>query len=220
MLFGAGLYREKFYTANMVYGFGTREYLATGYKAELVGGYSWGEFNDEMYLGTVYKIGGFTRAGYLMGSFTLGSYIDLADGSWHHSAVDVDLQWFSNLYIYRRNRVRQFLSLNYTQGWNRDAGSYEIVRFTRENGLEALKEHITGTNRMVLNIFKNDFFTSFGLGIRLKNERLIFSAIQLQLGVAFGKRGLVESEYYRISSQTRLEQYRYLPKRPEVVGFQ
>ena len=174
------------------------------------------------------------------------------DGSWHHSAVDVDLQWFSNLYIYRRNRVRQFLSLNYTQGWNRDAGSYEIVRFTRENGLEALKEHITGTNRMVLNtetvlftpyqplgfriaffgfldmgligyspnIFKNDFFTSFGLGIRLKNERLIFSAIQLQLGVAFGKRGLVESEYYRISSQTRLEQYRYLPKRPEVVGFQ
>lgn len=126
------------------------------------------------------------------------------------------------------------------------------MRFTRENGLEALKEHITGTNRMVLNtetvlftpyqplgfriaffgfldmgligyspnIFKNDFFTSFGLGIRLKNERLIFSAIQLQLGVAFGKRGLVESEYYRISSQTRLEQYRYLPKRPEVVGFQ
>lgn len=34
MLFGAGLYREKFYSANMIYGFGTREYLATGYKAE------------------------------------------------------------------------------------------------------------------------------------------------------------------------------------------
>lgn len=252
LLFGAGLYREKFYTANMVYGFGTREYLATGYKAELVSGYSWGEFNDEMYLGASYKVGNFTSVGYLMGGITLGSYIDLDNGMWHHSAVDVDLQWFSNLFIYRRNRIRQFLALNYTQGWNRDSGSYEIIRFTSDNGPEALKKHITGTNRMVLNtetvlftpfqplgfriaffgfldmgligyspnIFKNDFFTSFGLGIRLKNERLIFSAIQLRLGVAFGKRGLVESEYYRISSQTRLEQYRYRPTRPEIVGFQ
>lgn len=59
MLFRRGLYREKFYTANMVYGFGTREYLATGYKAELVSGYSWGEFNDEMYLGMSYQTGGF-----------------------------------------------------------------------------------------------------------------------------------------------------------------
>ena len=38
VLVGLGLYREKFYTTNMIYGFGTREYLATGCKAELVGG--------------------------------------------------------------------------------------------------------------------------------------------------------------------------------------
>jgi len=42
VLVGLGLYREKFYTTNMIYGFGTREYLATGYKAELVGGYRGG----------------------------------------------------------------------------------------------------------------------------------------------------------------------------------
>ncbi|MEG2613055.1 MAG: hypothetical protein RR971_06160, partial [Alistipes sp.] len=50
VLAGLGFYREKFYSANMVYGFGTREYLATGYKTELVSGYSWGEFTDRMYL--------------------------------------------------------------------------------------------------------------------------------------------------------------------------
>ena len=89
-------------------------------------------------------------------------------------------------------------------------------------GKGALRQHFLdmGLIGYSPNIFKNDFFTSFGLGIRLKNERLIFSAIQLRLGVAFGKRGLVESEYYRISSQTRLEQYRYRPTRPEIVGFQ
>ncbi|WP_295936806.1 hypothetical protein [uncultured Alistipes sp.] len=251
MLFGTGLYREKFYTANMIYGFGTSEYLATGYKAELVSGYSWGEFNDEMYLGMSYMTGGFRSVGYVMGGFTLGSYIDLVSGTWRHSAVDFDLKWFSNLFMIRRSRIRQFLAFSYTQGWNRDSGSDEVIRFTKYDAMHSLKEYITGTNRMLLNtetvvftpyqplgfriavfgfadfgligyspnIFKNDFFTSFGMGLRIKNERLIFSTIQIRLGIAFGKKGLVESEYLRLSSQSRVDQYRYRPTRPEIVGF-
>ena len=198
-----------------------------------------------------YTTGGFRSVGYVMGSITLGSYIDLATGMWRHSAVDVDLKWFSNLFMFKRSRIRQFLAFNYTQGWNRGTGSDEIIRMTRINGLQALKEHVTGTNRMILNtetvfftpyqplgfrialfgfadfgligyspnIFKNDFFTSFGFGVRIKNERLIFNTVQIRLGLAFGKRGLVESEYVRVSNQTRIEQYRYRPTRPEIVGF-
>lgn len=251
LLLGMGLYREKFLTTNMVYGFGTKEYLATGYKAELVSGYSWGEFHDEGYLGLSYQTGGFRSLGYIMGGFTLGSYIDYDNGAWRRSAVDVNLRWFSNLFVLRRNRIRQFLAFNYTQGWNRSAGNDESIRFTSKNGLHALKEFAPGTNRTILNtetvifapfqplgfrfaffgfadfgligysanLFKNDFFTSFGLGVRIRNERLIFSTIQIRLGLAFGKYGLVESEYFRISNGTRLEQYRYRPTRPEIVGF-
>ena len=183
--------------------------------------------------------------------YTLGSYIDLKSGMWRHSAVDVDLKWFSNLFLFRRSRIRQFLAFNYTQGWNRGEGSDEMIRFTHDNGLQALKEYVTGTNRMILNtetvvftpyqplgfriavfgfadfgligyspnIFKNDFFTSFGVGVRLRNERLVFNTVQIRLGIAFGKRGLVESEYFRLSNATRVEQYRYRPTRPEIVGF-
>lgn len=252
LLMGAGFYRERFYTANMMYGFGTREYLATGYKAELVSGYSWGEFEENMYLGLTYQTGGFRSIGYIMGGFTLGSYINLQSGMWRRSAVDVDLRWFSNLFMLRRSRIRQFLSLNYTQGWNRLTGNDECIRFTDVNGLQALKEHVTGTNRMILNtetvlftpyqplgfrialfgfadfgligyspnIFKNEFYTSFGFGIRLRNERLVFNTIQIRLGLALGKPGLVESEYFRLSNSTRIEQYRYRPTRPEIVGFE
>lgn len=252
LLMGAGFYRERFYTANMMYGFGTREYLATGYKAELVSGYSWGEFEENMYLGLTYQTGGFRSIGYIMGGFTLGSYINLQSGMWRRSAVDVDLRWFSNLFMLRRSRIRQFLLLNYTQGWNRLTGNDECIRFTDTNGLQALKEHVTGTNRMILNtetvlftpyqplgfrialfgfadfgligyspnIFKNEFYTSFGFGIRLRNERLVFNTIQIRLGLALGKPGLVESEYFRLSNSTRIEQYRYRPTRPEIVGFE
>lgn len=252
MLFGAGLYREKFYTANMVYGFGTREYLASGYKAELVSGYSWGEFRNMIYLGMSAQAGGFQSMGYIMGGFSLGSYIDRMTGMWRQSAVDVNLRWFSNLFVARRSHIRQFLALNYTQGWNRSTGNDESIRFLGSNSPQALQEYIVGTNRMVINsetvlfapfqplgfriaffgffdvgligyspnIFKNECFGSFGLGARIKNERLIFSTIQIRLGLAFGKNGLVGSDYFRISNSTRLEQYRYRPSRPEIVGFQ
>lgn len=252
LLFGVGIYREKFLTANMIYGFGTREYLATGFKAELVSGYSWGEFDGGPYLGAGFTAGGFCSAGYIMGGFTLGSSIDRVSGAWRRSAVDVDLRWFSPLLVFRRSRIRQFLMLNYTQGWNRDRGNDESVRFTRRNGLQALREHAIGTTRTVLNtetvfftpwqplgfrvaffgfadvgsigyspdMFRNDFFASFGGGLRIRNERLIFSTLQIRLGLAFGKHGLVGSEYFRISSSTRLEQYRYRPERPEIIGFE
>ncbi len=251
MLMGMGLYREKFLSANMIFGYGTREYLATGYKAEMVSGYSWGEFDDLMYLGLSYKTGAFRRVGYIMGGATLGSYIDLVTGAWHYSAVDVDLQWFSNLFILGRSHIRQFLAFNYTQGWNRTMGSDEMIRFTHTDGLHAMNEFRTGTNRMVLNTetviftpyqplgfkvavfgfwdtgligyspntFKNDFFTSFGAGVRIKNERLVFSTIQIRLGIAFGKNGLAESEYIRLSNQPSVERYRYRPTKPEIVGF-
>ena len=252
VLAGFGLYRERFLSASMIYGFGTREYFATGYKAELISGYSWGEFSDAIYLGINFRTGAFRKPGFLMGSTSLGSYIDHRSGMWSRSAVDIDLTWFSNLFVMRRNRLRQFLTLTYTQGWNRQQGSDESLRFTRFDGLRALDEYTVGTNRMLLNtetvmftpiqplgfrfaffgfldfgligyspnIFKNDFYTSFGAGLRIKNERLIFSEIQIRLGVAFGKRGLVESEYFRLSNSSRMEPYRFRPARPEIVAFE
>ncbi|WP_417014823.1 POTRA domain-containing protein [Alistipes sp.] len=252
LLVGLGLYRENFYTANMIYGFGRREYLPAGYKAEVVSGYTWGEFSDDVYLGISTRAGGFCPVGYIMGGATLGSYIDPVDGMWQRSAVDIDLKWFSNLFLVRRSRIRQFLAFNYTQGWNRWAGSDESIRFTKTNGLQALNEYAIGTNRMILNtetvlfspyqplgfriaffgfadfgllgyspnIFKNEFYTSFGVGVRLRNERLVFNTIQIRLGIAFGKNGLVDSEYFRLSNSTQIEQYRYRPTRPEIVGFE
>lgn len=252
LLVSTGLYKERFYSANMFYGFGVREYLATGYKAELTSGYTWGEFRDGLYLGISYKAGTFRPMGYIMGNFTLGSYIDLNSGMWYRNAIDIDLRWFSNLFIVKRSRIRQFLTLNYTQGWNRGHGNDESIRFTHENGLQMLKEYIIGTNRMVLNtetvlftpyqplgfriaffgfadfgligyssnIFKNDFVSTLGLGVRLRNERLVFNTVQIQLGVALGKRGLLDCDYFNISNYTRLEQYRYRPTRPETVDFE
>lgn len=252
LLSGIGLYRERLFMTNMVYGFGRKEYIATGYKAEVVTGHTWGEFDRSTYLGIGFRTGGFRRIGYLMGGFTLGSHIDRSTGAWNRSAVDVDVLWFSNLLTARRNRIRQFLALNYTQGWNRKRGYEESIGFTDENGLQALDRYAIGTNRMVLNTetvvftpiqpwgfrfaffgfldagtlgydanpFRNSGFASVGFGLRIKNERLIFGTLQIRLGMAFGKGGIVDSDWFSLSNTKHFAEYRFRPTRPEIVGFQ
>ena len=76
-----------------------------------------------------------------------------------------------------------------------------------------------GSSAIRPNIFKNNFFTSFGFGVRLRNERLVFNTVQIRLGIAFGKHGLVDCEYFRLSNPTSLEQYRYRPTRPRDRRF-
>lgn len=249
---GLGLYRERFYTANLIYGYGIREYLAAGYRAEINAGYEWGEFEDNWYLGAHYSVGGFSRGGaYWIGGFTLGSYVNPSTGKWHSSGVDFDGRYFSRLFRANRTHIRQFIRTNYTYGWNRYAGNDEVIMFTRERGPLGLREHVFGTNRLNLNsetvyftpwqpygfnialfhffdvallggkplIFENDFFSTVGVGVRIKNERLIFSALQIRLGFAFGKPGFLKSEYIRFSTQPRVDQYRFLPGPPEVIPF-
>ncbi len=251
ILFNAGLYREKFYTTNMIYGFGIREYVATGYKAELISGYSWGEFGDAWYLGARYQTGAFTPKGYFTGEFSLGSYIDHRSGMWYSSAVNVKGGWFSNLVAMNRWHLRQFVSLGYTHGWNRGTGNLESIRFTEENGLQAFSEWVIGKTRLVLNTetvlftplqplgfkitlfafgdfgvigespntFKNSPYTTFGLGLRLRNEQLVFSTIQLRFGLAFGREGMVDSEMFSVSNSTHLQSTSYRPTRADIIEY-
>ncbi|MDE5636457.1 MAG: hypothetical protein K2I43_00305, partial [Alistipes sp.] len=163
-----------------------------------------------------------------------------------------DLRWFSNLFRVRRNHIRQFLSLNYTLGWNRSHGNSESIRFTSTDGLRLLSEHPYGTNRAVLNtetvvftpyqplgfriavvafadfgllgfspnIFDNSFYNTLGMGLRIKNERLIFSTINLRIGLALGKGGILDSRYFEANNSNRMTQFRSMPERPQTIAFE
>lgn len=250
LLSGVGLYREHYYSATMIYGYGKREYLTSGYRSELNLGYQWGEYADELYLGFSHKMGGFLPVGYLMGRLELAGYLNQGE-RWNRAALDAELRWFSNLYGVRRTHIRQFLGLSYTQGWNRGTGADEWLEFTNSCGPRVLDERLLGTSRMTFesetvfftpyeplgfkmaiygfldlgllgyysNVFKNDPWCALGVGVRVRNERLVFPTIQFQLGVAFGRHGWADSKWVRVSSEPDLQQYRYTPQRPEVLLY-
>ena len=68
-------------------------------------------------------------------------------------------------------------------------------------------------------VFKNDFYSSLGLGIRIKNERLIFNILEIRLGVALNKNGFYNSDYIKLSSQPKLMMKRFIPGKPGFAGY-
>ena len=252
VLFGTGFYWERFYSSTMIYGYGFQEYIAAGQKIQFVGGYSWQEFGNYWYAGITGQKGGFSSIGYILGGMSIGSYIDARDGSLWQSALNLRTQWFSNLWNVGRSKIRQFITVRYTQGWNRGEGAGSLVRFWDEVHPTSFDAYAAGSSRLLVNTetvlftplqplgfrialfgfadagwigcnnsaFHNDFFSTFGIGIRFKNERLVFSAFQLRLGFAVGKNGLLNNKMFSGSVEQRMNQHRFIPSRPESVLYE
>ena len=70
------------------------------------------------------------------------------------------------------------------------------------------------------NVFNNQCFTTIGVGVRLKNERLVFGTIQLSLFVNFNKFGPTSREWIQLTSEQRIQATRYIPSKPDIVLYQ
>ena len=68
-------------------------------------------------------------------------------------------------------------------------------------------------------IFKNDFFSSVGLGVRIKNERLIFRTIQLRIAIPFYKNGIYRGDYVHLSQEPKLRLPHLRPTAPQILPF-
>ena len=70
------------------------------------------------------------------------------------------------------------------------------------------------------NIFRNTFYNTLGIGLRIRNDRLIFGTINLRAGFAWGRQGILPNRWFEMSSGSPVLQMRYKPSRPEPVAFE
>ena len=70
------------------------------------------------------------------------------------------------------------------------------------------------------NIFRNTFYNTLGIGLRIRNERLIFGTINLRAGFAWGRNGILPNRWFETSTGSPVLQMRYMPSRPEPVAFE
>ena len=133
-----GFYSERFLTTSLIYGYGYDEYVATGYRAEATFGYTHSDYQSGWYGGIALRSGGFTPVGYFMGDLSVGTFYDFRSRRPFQSALNVRFNYFTNMLGRRKFKVRQFISLNYLNGWNRSDGFYEAVWFTPASGPRAM----------------------------------------------------------------------------------
>lgn len=253
MLLGAvGIYNEKFYKGNLIYGFGNIEDIPYGYKVELLGGRRWTEFDRDWYIGASLCGGNLFPFGYIGHCLTWGTYVK--DGRKPMQSIyNWDFVYFSNLLaLSRRFHLRQFLNIEYTGGFNMLGGQREMIRFEDPNYLRGLKEpELYGTTRLIVspqsvlftplhvygfrfaffaysdlgwlgyknNPFRNDFYGTIGIGIRVRNERLIFRTIQLRLSFALNKSHDGKNRLINLAKEDRLRYTRFTPGEPSTVGY-
>ena len=251
MLFNTGVYRERFRSASLIYGYGVEEDIPYGYLFSLCGGPSWGEFGNRWYMGGSFSAGHFTSIGYLRWSLGLGSYMNNRDGRFYRTTLLSRLNWFSNLMGNGRTQVRQFVNMTFTRGWNRLDGYRESVTFNDDAPVRGLNEKVYGSNRLTVNsetvvftpwnlygfrfavygfadagllgyrgnLFANSFFSTLGIGVRIKNERLIFRTINIRLGIALGKTGWMAADYFNLGTEDKQQPIRYLPDKASVIDY-
>jgi hypothetical protein len=68
-------------------------------------------------------------------------------------------------------------------------------------------------------IFPNDFYTTIGLGIRILNDRLIFTTVQLQFGYAVVNPGHGNSQWVELGGEQRIGLGGFRPEKPALVDY-
>ncbi|MDD2798817.1 MAG: hypothetical protein PHV20_09520 [Bacteroidales bacterium] len=69
------------------------------------------------------------------------------------------------------------------------------------------------------NIFKNDDFTSVGLGVRIKNERLIFQTVQIRIGWAIKNPSNASVNWLNVSEEARMKSERLIPSESMEIDY-
>jgi len=203
---------QKYYKTNLIYSYGRTEDVPYGVLADITAGWETSEFKNRLYMGTGFSFGqSVNKLGYFYGS--AGFSVFLNNSQTEQGMVMLRTRYISNLLYAGRSRVRNFVNIDYTRGFDRYYD--EFLVFNRENGFSGFRnDSIGGTQRLSFNLesvvfspvsfygFKfaffgfadfgflfgtnetpasGDFLSAIGLGIRIRNENMVFNTFQMRL---------------------------------------
>jgi hypothetical protein len=207
---------QKYYKANLIYGYGRTEDIPYGGLFRITLGREYNEFNDNRkrtYIGTEISLGkSAIKLGYFYASAGFATFVDGSPSK--QGLLSLKMKYISNLISIGNYMIRNFLYADYTDGFDRNTD--EILMVQRTNGFSGFRnDSIRGTQRVTLSLesvlfhpanlygFRFAFFgfadlsyifgqnqilgnvnpiSSVGLGIRIRNDHLVFSTFQLRFG--------------------------------------
>lgn len=245
------LSRQIFFKSNLIYNYGRTEDIPHGFLLNFTLGPEFGEFSRRFYTGMSLSWGGLIyNQGYMYIKGEFGGFSNKLKYP-DQGVLHLQTNYYSNLFIINRFKLRQFINLDYTKGINRFVD--ESISIEDRHGIHGYLEDIAeGKRRAFANYevvafspyyfygFRFTFFgfadlglisdsesilnsrlhSGFGLGVRIKNERLTFETIQLRIGYY---PSLPSSEFplrFALSGETRLHPDDFYASKPDIIGFE
>jgi len=239
--------QQSFYKTNLIYNFGRTEDIPYGYMWSVISGKEINERYNRPYFGAHYSAGYFIPSfGYLSGAASYGTFFYKGVDQ---GLMDIQMNYFTPLYILRNIKLRTFVNGQYTrQLYNR---LEDKLMIDDELGIPGFRnDSVFGRHRFNLSM-EQDFFnpwnlygfrfvvygfvhaswlggydqpiilsnlySSFGLGIRIRNNRLVFNTLQIQFAYFPNIPKNSSFRYFDFSSETVLQPRDFKPKAPEVI---
>jgi len=207
---GVSFTNRNFLKSSMIQAFGVTEDIPRGYVVDLNYGFEFGEFKGRPYWGFKMGAGDFLKDwGYFATIVEFGGFVE--DNRFKEGAISTTGIYFSPLLNVGRFKFRQFLNAVYVVGLNREIETeinFEneirgINEYLRGNRKLAFRLEPVFFNpfyfygfQMATFFFYDfgwisfdkplvtsvNFHSSIGIGLRLRNESLLFKTIQISLG--------------------------------------
>lgn len=241
---------QKYFKTNLIYSYGRTEDIPEGIMLQLSEGVEINEFKNRTYSGINLSYGHFYNdLGYLNTSAGFGTYFKE-----HHTdqgVLSLSLNYFSNLVYAGSMKIRNFVNIDYTRGFDRNTEEYLSIE--KKNGFAGFSnDSLRGTQRIVLDLesvffnpiniygFRFAFFgfadvgflagtaevvskgralTGIGLGIRIRNDNLVFRTFQIRLGFFPSPPQNSMIENLVVSGEQLLHSNNFTPGAPAVIPY-
>jgi hypothetical protein len=141
---------QKYYKTNLIYSYGRTEDIPYGGLVKITAGKEYNEFKKRTYLGIDISSGILSNTlGYFYASAGLAAFVNNRETE--QGLFLLKIKHFSNLFFAGRSRLRNFVSVDYTRGFDRYADEY--LRFENENGLSGFRnDSLSGNQRLTVSI--------------------------------------------------------------------
>jgi len=197
----------KYFKTSLIRSFGAAEDVPYGFIAHLTSGFGDWEFEDRPYVGIEMAAANYYKGfGYLGGNAGLGGFID--GQTVEEGVFTATILYFSNLANRGHYSFRQLARLVYTVG----------IRRLPDETLD-IDDEIRGLSDA--GIFREDrSFATVGMGCRIKNESLVFSTLNIQVGYLIRAPEGADPCYIETSTENLQRVQPIAITKPDVVRFE
>jgi len=239
--------QQSFYKANLIYNFGRTEDIPYGYMWSIIGGKEVNEKYNRPYFGANFSSGYFISSfGYLSGAVSYGTFYHhgadqgMIDIQLNHftplyvirnlrSRTFFNGQYTRQLYnrledklmiddehgipgfrsdsVFGRHRFNLSMEQDFFSPWNLFGFRLVIYGFA----------HFSWLGGYDTPIILSNLYSSFGLGFRIRNNRLVFNTLQIQFAYFPNIPKNSSFHYIHFSTETVLQPRDFKPKAPEVI---